>query len=584
MIAASAGAEVVFAGPTPVRLTTLLDELRELADADRRRAVDELRARWSAARLRLLLVGEAKRGKSTVGNALLGRSVLPTGSLPVTAIATTVRTGGSERVEIHLLDGSTRTDTIAELNRYVTESRNPHNLLGVQDVLVRLPSASLHPGVDLVDTPGVGSVFTHNTHTAEMSRRSVDVAILVVGADPPITADERRLLGELTAQAARTFVVVNKIDQMVDGERTATIDFTRAVTREVACTGEVPVFPVSARRAVRALAEQDEKAWWTSGMAEFTAALTAQLDRTWRADLAAGVAGAALREAAELADEAAVVVRTRELLGEHQQRRVAAFRAALDRLTRVGEDAAAAADAILARSRQDMDADAAAALPGLTAVVRRDLQRIPDGTSAALEARGWATMAESVTRAVDGWRTTWSAGHSAAVAAAAARIDQLVDDAVAQVREAAAETLGIELISRAPVTTVPVSATFAFDVSPEIGWTQPLSSALRRHLPGAVGSRKMRSHLDDGAARMIDKHIGRARSDFQTGLDRIRADLRRSAVESCRTRRSHLADAVRMAEQSADDASSLAEAAGRLGRLRRIAAELAAIRADTART
>lgn len=580
MIAASADAEVAVVRSPPVELTGLLAELSELAGADRRRAVDELRTRWSAARLRLLLVGEAKRGKSTMGNALLRRSVLPTGSLPLTAVATTVRTGEPERVEVRLLDGSVRTDSIDQLDRYVTESRNPHNLLGVQDVLVHLPSTSLDPCVDLVDTPGIGSVFTHNTRAAETSRRSVDVAVLVVGADPPITATECRLLGELHVNAARTFLVVNKIDQLADGELSATMDFTRAVAREVSRTGEVPVFPLSAGQAVRALTDRDEKGWRTSGMASFTAALKAQLARTWRDDLAVGVAGTALREVAELVDEEAVVVRTHELLDERRQERVTGFRAALDRLTRFGDDAAAAADTILVRSRHNMDTDAVAVLPGLTATVQQDLHRIPGGTPAAVESLAWATMAESVTHLVDEWRTTWSDRHAAAAAAAAIRVDQLLDGAMAQVRDAAAEIMGIALISPGPMAPVPESATFSFDVGPEIGWTQPLSSALRRHLPGAVGRRRMRSYLDEEAARMIDKHIGRARSDFQTSLARIRADLRRSAVESCRTRSSRLAEAARRAEESTDDASSLAAAVDRLVRLRRIAAELAAIRSD----
>src|SRR5664279_2765596 len=71
-------------------------------------AVAELQERWVQARLRVLLVGEAKRGKSTVGNAILRRQVLPTGVLPLTAVATTVRAGTPERIEISHHDGGVR--------------------------------------------------------------------------------------------------------------------------------------------------------------------------------------------------------------------------------------------------------------------------------------------------------------------------------------------------------------------------------------------------------------------------------------------------------------------------------------------
>ena len=55
--------------------------------------------------LRVLVAGEAKRGKSTLVNALLGRDVLPSGVTPLTAVTTTVRYGDDERAEARFLDG-----------------------------------------------------------------------------------------------------------------------------------------------------------------------------------------------------------------------------------------------------------------------------------------------------------------------------------------------------------------------------------------------------------------------------------------------------------------------------------------------
>src|SRR5664279_2725864 len=66
-------------GAATNRLAGLLGSLAESVDAPRAGAVAELQERWAQARLRVLLVGEAKRGKSTVGNAILRRQVLPAG-------------------------------------------------------------------------------------------------------------------------------------------------------------------------------------------------------------------------------------------------------------------------------------------------------------------------------------------------------------------------------------------------------------------------------------------------------------------------------------------------------------------------
>jgi hypothetical protein len=120
------------------RLRVALDALRPHLDGPRTQQLEALTQRMAANRLRVLLVGEAKRGKSTLDNVLLGREVLPSGVVPVTAITTTVRVGTPERLEVTYLDGSTRTLPVAELPDQVTEARNPGNRRGAASVTVFL--------------------------------------------------------------------------------------------------------------------------------------------------------------------------------------------------------------------------------------------------------------------------------------------------------------------------------------------------------------------------------------------------------------------------------------------------------------
>jgi ribosome biogenesis GTPase A len=49
--------------------------------------LEELRHRLEHERLQLAVLGQFKRGKSTFINALLGADVLPTGVIPLTAVA-----------------------------------------------------------------------------------------------------------------------------------------------------------------------------------------------------------------------------------------------------------------------------------------------------------------------------------------------------------------------------------------------------------------------------------------------------------------------------------------------------------------
>ncbi len=54
----------------------------------------------------LVILGEFKRGKSTLINALLGSQLLPTAIVPLTAIPTVIQYGRQLKVHVIYLDGA----------------------------------------------------------------------------------------------------------------------------------------------------------------------------------------------------------------------------------------------------------------------------------------------------------------------------------------------------------------------------------------------------------------------------------------------------------------------------------------------
>ncbi len=204
--------------PQVEALSPLLAQLRTLVPAGDVAAVDELVRRLDGRALRVLVAGEAKRGKSTLVNALLGWDLLPTGVVPLTAVATTVRYGPVERLTVRFADGTTRRFPIECLPGLVTEQGNPANVRGVAEVTLTAAVALLAGGAELVDTPGVGSVHAHNTGEATAALDRMDAAIFVLSADPPISASERALLRRLRSQAVRVFCVLNKTDRLTGAE------------------------------------------------------------------------------------------------------------------------------------------------------------------------------------------------------------------------------------------------------------------------------------------------------------------------------------------------------------------------------
>ncbi len=198
-------------------LDLALDGLAPLLPAPDREQLAALRERVRQGRLRVLVAGESKRGKSTLLNALLGRDVLPAGVLPLTAIATTVTAGEADEVEATFAGGRTETYTDpAVLNALVTEAGNPRNTRGVRRVVLRLGHPLLSAGLELVDTPGTGSIHEHNTDEARSAVQDMDLAIFVASATPPVSASERAFLRDVRELAVRTLIVLTKTDMLTE--------------------------------------------------------------------------------------------------------------------------------------------------------------------------------------------------------------------------------------------------------------------------------------------------------------------------------------------------------------------------------
>lgn len=177
----------------------------------------------------LVVLGQFKRGKSTLINALLGADLLPTAVVPLTSIVTIIKHAPQPHAVVHFLDGCTLEVDIADLGLYSTERDNPDNIKGVAQVEVAFPSTCLRSGVRLVDTPGVGSVYASNTGTTYDYLPQADAAIVVLAADQPISQAEVEFVHEAGQYAAKCFFVLNKIDMLSAPELKESLEFSARV-------------------------------------------------------------------------------------------------------------------------------------------------------------------------------------------------------------------------------------------------------------------------------------------------------------------------------------------------------------------
>ncbi len=218
----------------------------------------ELVERFSEGKLHLAVLGQFKRGKSTFINAIIGKKILPSSVIPLTAIPTFLSFGKEPSVKIvfendkpdKIISNIEVENIKSVIEEYVTEEKNPENKLQVNHVEVFLPEEIFKKGIILIDTPGIGSTFTHNTETTLNFLPQCDAAFFVVSTDPPITEVEVEFLKEVSKKVPRIFFILNKIDYLDEEELKTALEFFKKMLEERLKIKNAEIYPVSAKYAL----------------------------------------------------------------------------------------------------------------------------------------------------------------------------------------------------------------------------------------------------------------------------------------------------------------------------------------------
>ncbi len=576
-------------------LEAALNGLSALAGPQDRAALADLADRLRQRRLRVLVAGEAKRGKSTLVNALLGRLVLPSGVTPLTALATAVRYGPEEGVTAVLRDGRTESYPLSALDDLVTERGNPHNRRGLTSVTVTVDAPILARGVELVDTPGTGSVYEHNTAAAELALGTMDAAVFVLTADPPVSASERDLMSQVARLSVSMFVVLNKADYLsadgsppagsADGglaghrpsELAEALEFTASVAAEAAGR-PVRLYPLSARAALTAAGDP--------GFTEFATDFAGYLERGRAADLRLSVAGHAERLARSLLDEVDLTRRAAQMRTGEAAERVEAFRARLAAVAVRRQDAADLAAAESARMLAALNEAAEQAAKDAVGRVAADLDGLLAGDlhaaqAAGIERAGRARLGEQAVAEAEAWRQEQALRLEESLARLDQRLAAELRAELDAVRAAAAGLLGLALAVPGPGDRLVPDLRFFYVVREEAGQTELLAGAIRRHLPGEAGRRRAREYLRREAADLVPQQIGRARADLQYRLAEATRRLIRDVEDRYSDSTSRLENALRAAadqrQATAGEAAArdteLAERQDELGKLLKLLAQ-----------
>jgi GTP-binding protein EngB required for normal cell division len=192
------------------------------------------------------VLGRFKAGKSSFLNHFIGRSVLPVGVVPVTAVVTEIRYGAREEARVHHRDGRDPEIPLGQIACYISEKENPENTKQIDLITVELPELRRFHGLKFVDTPGLESALSHNTQTSLDWLPNVGLALVAVSVDPPLSQRDIDLLKSLYQYTPKVGVLLTKADLLSEHELEEVVEFVRAQLAKN-FLGTPQVFPYSTK-------------------------------------------------------------------------------------------------------------------------------------------------------------------------------------------------------------------------------------------------------------------------------------------------------------------------------------------------
>lgn len=282
-------------------LSGMEDICGSLEMAETRKVLAQSREKLESHRFSVGIMGEFKRGKSTVINSLLEQEIMPADILPCSATMNRVTYDMQPHVELRMIDGSVRKIAVEELSSYVTKitSENESRASKVDEAVVYYPCRFCQNGVDIIDTPGLNDNERMN-RISEDTIPKLDAVIMVLLHDNPFSISEAEFVRNklMSSDLGRIIFLVNKMDAVRRPEDKHRI--VDEIKKKIQATvlekmadmygadskqyhdaktklGNIRIFPFSALDALEGKQAGDEAMIDRSGTRVFEAALTKML-------------------------------------------------------------------------------------------------------------------------------------------------------------------------------------------------------------------------------------------------------------------------------------------------------------------
>ena len=255
-------------------LDVLDDTIRACAAHNRPDLAERLRdkrARQLDPKLRVLVIGEPKQGKSQLVNAMVNAPVCAVGDDVTTTVPTFVQ--HAETPSAALVRGASIANTPTEripvpIDQLASQvSAGGHHGGDLVRAEVGIPRALLDSGLVLIDTPGVGDLRPAHTASTFTALLQADAVLMVSDATAELTGSELELIKQVMTSCPNVIVVLTKID--IAARWRHVVERNRAHLARAGVTAKL--IPVSAALRLRAAKTGDKALNAESGFPELLA-------------------------------------------------------------------------------------------------------------------------------------------------------------------------------------------------------------------------------------------------------------------------------------------------------------------------
>ena len=233
----------------------IVDELKKITKSIQcsmaENLCDSIRASYYDNKFYLGIVGEFKRGKSTMINSLIGEELLPTDILPTTAVINILEYSDKNYAKVYYNDGAIKDIKVENEELFDFTSEGKQETENIKFIKIGLNNEFLKDGLVIIDTPGVNDISKSRVEVTKNILPKCDSVLFLLDAASPLTKTEAEFLETkiLKYKMSTLKFIISKADRLDEDELEESIEGAMERIQKV-ISNEADVMPYSSREVM----------------------------------------------------------------------------------------------------------------------------------------------------------------------------------------------------------------------------------------------------------------------------------------------------------------------------------------------